>query len=314
MAKSALSIVNEKLLESVEAVMTRLDEAVKAGSGSVGWNSGLLNFLLQPMNWSTQKEYGGRNRLLLTFLAGMLKAPRMEFATYKQWQAAGGQVRKGEKGFPVLFFSEYDKKRKCTADSQSDRKDVVPVWRYYTVFDVSQVEGVEPRREIRQIQHVPNEELDGLISTFAKNTGLTLNLGKVAGNGFYNQNRHLVSVASLASYKTRDAYYSTVLHECIHSTGPALGRPMEGRFGSHSYSEEEIVAEVGSMFLCQTFGLVKEMKNSENYIKFWSATLRKNPSWLLKGAAAAQKAADYFLEKAGYVATGSQKTADADAA
>jgi hypothetical protein len=281
----------------------------------VEWFSGLLNGTrgIAPISGSTLKEYGFSNAFTCILSAWARKA-RMEregldagecsyeYLTFKQITALGGKVKKGEHGVPIVFFTEWDKVQKCRPNAESEREDIVRVMRYYLVFDIAtQVEGISPRRVIKTKENTPLVQIDTYVKKFAEETNLKLEIGKVSGAGSYSPSQHTVSVAGLQYYDSPEAYYSTLFHECIHSTAEALGRDISGNFfGNKNYSEEEIVAECGAMILCQRFGIHDiPCKNSLEYLRSWSKKLRENPSWLSKGISKATKAVTYFLEKAG---------------
>lgn len=295
--KSPKTIVLETILDFMES------------DNSLPWDSGLLNDRFTPINYKTRKEYRGINRLLLNYLARR-KVPgcTMEFASFKQIQEVVKDenvpaIRKGEHGFPILYFNFYDTARKCLRDKDSKDEDLIPLYRYSTVFSIQQA-GLEikTKRDIKKIPHTPNSEIDRLCTAFAQSTNLILDISKVDGTGFYDPAKHYVSLASLDFYSSTDAYYSTLFHELIHSTAAEMKRGTSGNvFGGVSYSEEEIVAECGSMLLCQVFGIKKETLNSSKYVQSWGSKLRENPDWLFKGMAAAEKAVDYFLIKSGYL-------------
>ena len=281
----------------------------------VEWFSGLLNGTrgIAPISGSTLKEYGFSNAFTCILSAWARKA-RMEreglnagecsyeYLTFKQITALGGKVKKGEHGVPIVFFTKWDKVQKCRPNAESEREDIVRVMRYYLVFDIAtQVEGISPRRVIKTKENTPLVQIDTYVKKFAEETNLKLEIGKVSGAGSYSPSQHTVSVAGLQYYDSPEAYYSTLFHECIHSTAEALGRDISGNFfGNKNYSEEEIVAECGAMILCQRFGIHDiPCKNSLEYLRSWSKKLRENPSWLSKGISKATKAVTYFLEKAG---------------
>lgn len=281
----------------------------------VEWFSGLLNGTrgIAPISGSTLKEYGFSNAFTCILSAWARKA-RMEregldagecsyeYLTFKQITALGGKVKKGEHGVPIVFFTEWDKVQKCRPNAESEREDIVRVMRYYLVFDIAtQVEGISPRRVIKTKENTPLVQIDTYVKKFAEETNLKLEIEKVSGAGSYSPSQHTVSVAGLQYYDSPEAYYSTLFHECIHSTAEALGRDISGNFfGNKNYSEEEIVAECGAMILCQRFGIHDiPCKNSLEYLRSWSKKLRENPSWLSKGISKATKAVTYFLEKAG---------------
>ena len=98
-----------------------------------------------------------------------------------------------------------------------------------------------------------------------------------------------------------EEYYSTFFHELVHSTGHKrrLGRSgveEVAAFGSHEYSKEELVAEIGSAMLCGVAGIEQvTLDNSAAYIQSWLKALKNDERMIVSAAGQAQKAADYIL-------------------
>ena len=97
-------------------------------------------------------------------------------------------------------------------------------------------------------------------------------------------------------------YYETLLHELVHSTGhkSRLDRFEEDgcnhHFGSKSYAQEELVAEMGAAMLCEEVGIFQQIEeNSAAYIASWLDKLANDKTLVVKAAGKAQKAADYIL-------------------
>jgi len=88
----------------------------------------------------------------------------------------------------------------------------------------------------------------------------------------------------------------------VHSTGHKSRLEREGivdsdGFGSHKYSKEELVAEIGSTYLCGIAGIDKEavIKNSAGYIQSWKKKLEDNKDWIVWAGTRASKACDHIL-------------------
>ena len=99
-----------------------------------------------------------------------------------------------------------------------------------------------------------------------------------------------------------EEYYSTFFHELIHSTGHKSRLAREGVtglnfFGSHEYSKEELVAELGSTYLCAIAGIDRSsvIQNSASYIKSWSSKLAENEDWIVWAGSRSAKACDHIL-------------------
>ena len=84
------------------------------------------------VSYATGKPYSLLNQMLL--------GRPGEYATFKQIQAAGGFVRKGEKAHMVVFWKWIE-----TEDEETGEKKEIPFLRYYNVFHIDQCEGLKSR-------------------------------------------------------------------------------------------------------------------------------------------------------------------------
>jgi len=102
------------------------------------------------------------------------------------------------------------------------------------------------------------------------------------------------------AFESPEEYYSTLFHELSHATGhqKRVGRKgilEPSYFGSHEYSKEELVAEMGAAFLCGHSGIERTIENSAAYIRGWLKSLKNDRTILVLAAAQAQKSSDYIL-------------------
>jgi antirestriction protein ArdC len=108
------------------------------------------------------------------------------------------------------------------------------------------------------------------------------------------------SFHSDSSIDSEANYVAVLAHELCHASGSEkrLNRPaVSGNimFGSDDYSEEELVAELGSSFICGEIGIAHDIQNSAAYIDSWRKRLSDDSRLLFRAASQAQKAADYIL-------------------
>jgi antirestriction protein ArdC len=131
---------------------------------------------------------------------------------------------------------------------------------------------------------------------------------KNQGNrAFYHPAGDYIQLPAAGQFKSAAGYFATMAHECCHATGHAkrLARPgvmSPNFFGSHDYSFEELVAEIGAAYLCGRAGIVDQViDNAAAYVKGWSDKLKDNTKWIVQAAAQAEKSARYILnEKTDY--------------
>ena len=93
-------------------------------------------------------------------------------------------------------------------------------------------------------------------------------------------------------------YYATALHELTRLTKPQhrLNRDFSAkRFGDHGYAREELVAELGTAFLCAEVGITPEVRDDHAaYPGHWLTVLKEDKRAIFSAAAHAQRAADYL--------------------
>ena len=94
------------------------------------------------------RRYHGINTLLLSMSPLALGSNDPRWATYKQAQAAGAQVRKGERATTIFFFKaiEVDDDGRGGGRVDDDGKRRVPVLRSYPVFHAGQIDNLPPYR------------------------------------------------------------------------------------------------------------------------------------------------------------------------
>lgn len=242
-----------------------------------------------PKNFISGKDYRGVNVLLLQ--AGPHQSPY--WLTFNQARNLGGIVRKGERGTPVVFWKVTEEK---DARGEIEKSFIL---RYYTVFNVAQCQGVNALPAAPRPTFNPIEECERIVSRFTDRPPIEHG-GNVA---CYVPSLDQIHLPSRESFASSAEYYSTLFHELTHATGAAHRLARKGVvdpsfFASHSYSQEELVAECGAAFLCGQAGIVNStIDNSAAYIASWANKLKADPKLIVNAAAQAAKAADLILGK-----------------
>ncbi|MDH5543699.1 MAG: zincin-like metallopeptidase domain-containing protein [Nitrospinota bacterium] len=280
------------------------------------WRSG------GPKNLISKKPYRGINVLLLGLGMDLRGFASPWFATFRQISQLGGTVKKGEKGTCVVFWKALDRDDVDeTGDSvESDEKSgkqTPYVLRYYKVFNIDQTEGIPPEKIPQEeiLEFNPVEEAEKIVRDY-EDSPLILFEGNRAS---YNRILDLVRMPAKKSFEGVEEYYSTLFHELVHSTGheKRLARlaNTKANFGSEEYSCEELVAEMGSAFLCSSAGIENSsvLQNSAAYIANWLKALKDDRRLLLRASSQAQKAANYILGEIEKEASKSDEKAVVDA-
>ncbi len=274
-------------MSSYAAITDRIISLIET-SGELPWNKPWN--VLSPVNAISSKPYRGINRLVLS-VAGF-SDPR--FLTYKQATDLGGHVRKGEKGLPVVFW--LFESREEEDDTHPSKKYAAPLNRTYVVFNVEQCDGLDlPAIEAR-CEFNPIVVAEDIVRGYKDRPSIT-HLGDRA---CYIPSKDLVLLPVAESFDTTDTYYSVLFHELTHSTGAAKRLARNAvldpiHFGSETYAQEELVAELGAAFLCADSGIENTVERSAAYVQNWLQVLRNDKSMIVRAACQAQRAADYVL-------------------
>lgn len=281
-----MSITSQEIYEEIAA---KFDAALAAGT--VPWQKPWVGELSAPRNLQSGKRYRGINALLLGFSG--YSDPR--WTTFNAAKKMGGKVVKGEKSTLVTLW-----KRIKTKDDAGDDK-VIPILRYFRVFNVEQVEwpegAIQPLKEQEQPEGWDgNAEAENVLQDYlSRALGLGLSYG--GSSAYYEPARHRIKLPVPGDFWNAAGFYGVAFHEAGHSTGhkTLLNRELSGAFGSEKYAREELCAEMASAFVCATIGIDGEFDNSAAYIANWRQRIKDDPKLLVKAAGAAQKASDLIL-------------------
>ena len=280
-----------------DTISNQIITALEAGTGtfSLPWHRS-TSPLTRPINASTRKAYRGVNVLALWANAEAQDFGHGLWATYRQWQALGAQVRKGEKAAPIVFYKVLDR---CEDEKTEDREEGSRIFaRASHVFNVEQVEGFAlPEIPIGDdFEPVPSAE------AFVAATGANIRI--------HGQSAHYTPSADRITMPERELFfatdtgsaeqnwYATLLHELTHWTGAEhrLARTFGKRFGDDAYAMEELVAELGSAFLCADLGLSSSPRaDHASYLASWLKVLKADNRAIFTAASAAAKAADWLV-------------------
>jgi len=257
------------------------------------WNTTGAGFGAMPRNAVTNRPYSGANTVLLWMEAEEKSYSNPLWLTYKQAQAEGGNVRKGEKGVQIIFWSSFTKTGESEGDA--DKPKTGMFLKTYTVFNLAQCDGCDHLID-KPVKVYNREERDETAEAFIQSTGASVRHGE--SRAYYATSGDYINLPAFEAFTGADEYYSTAFHELTHWTGAEhrLNRTFGKRFADSTYAAEELVAELGSAFLCAEFGFDSTLDNSASYIDYWSKTLQDNDGLFISAASKASKAVEYMRE------------------
>lgn len=256
-----------------------------------------------PRNGQSGRYYEGFNALYLNYVTQQKHYATPSFLTFQQAQQLGGHVKKGEKGYQIVFWKigyyPADKKGQETGQPEAglNRRFTPFIW---TVFNVDQVEGVSLVQPVRE-ERTKNEVIQACEEVIARMPGRP-RIQYGGHQAFYDEGGDYVQLPERNCFLSSPAYYSTLFHELIHSTGhpSRLNRGAgnkTGRFGDEAYSKEEFIAEIGASFLNAHTGIKNEVfDNSLAYLKGWIGALNHDKTMILTASSKAAAACRYILD------------------
>jgi len=249
-----------------------------------------------PRNALTGRAYSGVNILMLWGAVIECGWPSQGWLTFRQALEAGGNVRKGEKGTCIVYadcFTPEAEKERARQSGEDAR--TVPFLKRFTVFNVAQCEGLRAGLADDPAP-LPERMIVPLAEEVIAASGVPFRIG--GEKAFYVPSADYVQVPPQPAFFDQINYYRTALHELCHATGHAtrLARNLANPFGSKDYAREELVAEMGSAFLCAALGIVPTVRHAD-YLGAWLAVLREDNRAIFRAASAASKAADWLLAR-----------------
>jgi antirestriction protein ArdC len=282
-------------MDLYQSVTDRIVSIIERGDGEwrMPWHTDPGSpSIAMPVN-VTGRAYRGINVPLLWATAETFGYASPIWATYKQWQERGAQVRRGEKSTIVVFWKSVDIAKPGDEDDETETERHL-IARAFCVFNAAQVDGFEPKSVARKGELPESRRIDAAEAFFRK-------LGSIVRHGgnraFYSVAGDFVQMPEFGQFKNVEGFYSTLAHEHVHWTGAEkrCNRQFGQRFGDQAYAFEELVAELGAAFLCADLGLSNEPRpDHAAYIAGWLRVLRNDERAIFTAASKAQAAADFL--------------------
>lgn len=252
------------------------------------WQDDGISCGLLPINCATAHAYSGMNILILWQRARQNGWPN-SWAGLKQMQAIGGRLRRAE-GFNPPADKPYATGQHATkiirlvtykkpdeSETMYARAVVIPV------FNLAQFDCYDPALLKDRVQVTFSDEA---VESFVRWQSVSVLHGGDAA--YYDVARDIVRMPS--SFNSDGERYSTLFHELVHSTR----HPSRLDRQKDDYAYEELVAEIGSAFLCARFGAVPQTRHSD-YIGHWIKRLKDNSKTIFHAAHDAQAAVEFLL-------------------
>ena len=271
MQESIYDIVTNRIIENLE-------------NGCIPWIKPWHTENTLDKNIKTGNEYNGINRVIL----GMSGFQSNVWGSFKQWKDLGANVKLHEKGTAIVFYKPVSGVK---VTSEGDEIIYNSVFTTSYIFNAEQVEGIEIKpRDIEDKPFLNNVDID----TMVLNTGA--NIRHSGNSAYYKPSEDYINMPIKSDFNDEAGYYATLLHELTHWSGAKhrLDRTKGKRFGDTAYAFEELIAELGSAFLCEKYSVKGDIRH-EGYIQSWLKALKNDNKMIFSASAYAQKSTDYIV-------------------
>lgn len=170
-------------------------------------------------------------------------------------------------------------------------------YRQYTVFNAEQCENLPERFTAMRTPAAKKEPVtvQAEAEAFFQNTGADVRHGGT--KAFYSASGNYVQMPHVQTFTDGLAYASTLAHELVHWTKheTRLDRDTKRKaWGDENYAMEELVAEIGSAFLCADLGLPPTVDDNAAYVASWLKVLKDDKRAIFTAAAMSEKAVSYL--------------------
>lgn len=247
--------------------------------------------ICRPLRHNGQ-PYQGINVLMLWAAAELAGFHCPYWLTFQQAKQLDGFVKKGEHGSPVVYASTF-KKNETTDDGQQVEAEI-PFLKQYTVFNACQVESLP--EHFYALAEPPQEKIERIERADAFFAATKADVRTGGGRAYYTITDDYVRMPPIECFRDVESHAATLAHELTHWTRhPSrldrdLGRK---RFGDAGYAMEELVAELGSAFLCADLSITPEVREDHaSYIQSWLEVLKNDKRAIFSAASHASRAVD----------------------
>jgi antirestriction protein ArdC len=281
--------LHQSLTDQIVAAIER----VSADDFRLPWHRSGMS-AIQPKNALTKNAYRGINIVALWIAAEVHGYAHALWASYKQWQELGAQVRKGERSSLVVFYKEYDVDPDPEVKDDDGKRRVA---RHSCVFNIAQVDGFA----LPEAPHTSIIERDAAADAYFAATKADIRHG--GERAFYHPAADYIQMPAEHLFRgshygsPKEDYYCVLGHEATHWTAheKRLNRQFGKRFGDYQYSAEELVAELGAAFICADLDISPQPRlDHAQYLKHWLAMMKEDKRAIFTAAARAQEAVSFL--------------------
>lgn len=278
-----------------DKMIAALDEGVRPWVQP--WNNKHLTGRVSRPLRHNGEPYSGINVLLLWSEAVARGYASSTWMTFRQAQELGASVRKGETASMVVYANRISK-TETDGEGREIERDI-PFLKAYSVFNIEQIDGLGDRYlqpsgdgNVQPLQRIAQAD------AFFARTGAVVRHG--GDKAFYAPGPDLIQMPPIETFRDVESYYATLAHETVHWSGAShrLDRDLSKYSKDRTErAREELIAELGAVFLAADLGIVPEMEprsDHASYLASWLSVLKNDKRFIVQAAAHAQRSVAFL--------------------
>ena len=173
-------------------------------------------------------------------------------------------------------WNEYVSKlqEKTKQEHLLNKKDIL-IHTYHTVFNAEQFEKF-PTLEKKPQLVIPEEDRVKAIEEIITNSKAPI-IYDGRGKNYYDQLTNTIHLTKQEHFKSKEAFYSTALHEIINS--------IDYKSYLNTNETKELVSEFSAILLRERYNVTKtkeQVQNSLSYIQSWAEDIKYDPNIIYK--------------------------------
>ena len=252
-------------------ISQQLFEIINKQGSLLSWHKNWESRGSQALPVGIKGTYHGANLFHLLFVQFKQGFQSNEWLTFNQIKQQGGQVKKGAKSQKVFFWKlnlKTENKEAQQEKNQETLKKPTPIFKLYSVFNLEQT-------TLEKTETITLPTPCTTIEEFIKH--LKVEVAHYGNKAFYESQEDAIILPKPELFHSQENYYATLLHELVHWTGNPNRVPrdcfVDYSKNLEARAKEELIAEIGAVFLAMHFGLKAELENHASYVQSWKQLL-----------------------------------------
>jgi antirestriction protein ArdC len=321
LVKNKLAAMRDEVIKRMEAGVlpwrNPAQRSVQDTGSSPKPTKGNVTYTANPKSVASGNPYFGINNIRLSLVTALLEYTSNWYGTVPTWQHLHKDLmpKQGSVGMPVYMWVQ-----KYTTDDNGKEIEDGGFFKTHNVFNLDDIQATSPEAQkflddLRakdtdeiKVTVIPGKsvEIAGAEKEYCPELdNLPRRLGVKVKQGEFSHGSFCVADKTIRMPWFNECqmkgWYSTLIHECVHSTGIELKRDLCGQFGSDSYAREELVAELATLTVMGVLGIVDwegqdSINNSTAYLSHWLKAMKAEPAYLENVMADAGKASRKIIE------------------